>query len=1373
MEQFEARRLLAAVLFDPFAVGDSTKSVHEWGVDTAWPNDFNFRQSVENIGLENVDIVRVNFYLEHALNADGTLSQATRDLLDNQLRIANTYAPGKPIALTPTIGGDDPNDTDHLGNTHVYYLINVVRDGNNKPISADPDVDRWLDLMKASILYVEQQTGREVTAIEPFNEPDLWKGQGTPEQLNEIMTRMVADPEFNGMLIQGASTLASELSYFWYDRIRGPANSGTTHLLGSGPDALASYAGFFPYVKSNGTDHSPDDIPYNPEVHSMAEEIVGADRGMEGGIFWAIVERPRALFTTTSDGNRLGYAEDLVNQNAAAIYRGPDGEIRGFAGGIERAGTPTQYQFTSTTEPVYFNGIGPISSFSALASIDQQTAVEIDTSAASAVPALDGYRWKIVNRATGELLDVFGASSEDGGNIALWPDNGGLNQLWDIRQQYKTYNGFFKVDDYLYFENVNSGRMAEVANFSLNDGANVQQYGLTPTEVSRHWYIKQAGDGYFYIVNANSNKYLSADSNATRVNVVQNSFTGSQLQQWEFVLANPDPASGLQYAQDVAGTFSVVSTFGNPTYVSNPPNAGGPGADMSIVLDGVDDYVQLDAGVADSDDLTVAAWVKWNGGDAWQRIFDFGNNTDEYMFLTPSSGGNTLSFRLKNGGEELSLDVPALSTDEWHHVAITLGGNTGILYVDGEAVTAGQIPTNPSDFTPAMNYVGKSQFNDPLFKGMISDFAVYDLALSPDQIAAMAIGSRTIDTLQIASRTSNSVTIEWDDLTVEDGYRVEASSDGVNWTFLGDAAQNVTTWTESELTEGAEHYYRVLPFNQYGEGIWNNVMAATPDDSLPYPWASQDVGAVGGPGAAINIGADAWMLIDGGSDIWDVADSFHFLYRQLTGDGEIVARVDMQENTHGFAKAGVMIRESLDANSAYTFAALTPENGAEFSRRTATGVFAATGFQAGVAAPHWIRLVRQGDTFTAFESADGVNWNQYGTETIAMSDTVYLGLAQTSHDTSQLNTSSFSHVELDSEFDYGDAPTAAQAGGTFVSDYPVTGISDGARHLAVGPRLGANRDTEVDGVASVNADSDGSDEDGVMFGVIGIGSALAGVNIDLQNAAAARVDAWLDFDLDGIWQADEKILDNVLASDVPGFQTFNFSINADAVAGDTYARVRVSSAGGLDATGSADDGEVEDYRVTLHAGAAPTVETILINANEHQRSILHRVDVTFDSEVTAPASAFQILHRGSGQVLDTLLVNSAVNGQGKTVSTLTFGDNGNLVQNRADGENSLIDGNYELHIDWLQVAKVGGGPSMAGDSVIGDDAADLFFRYFTDHDGDRDSDSGDLVAFAGTFRSVLGDGRYNSLYDADGDGDVDSGDLIHFANRFRRSMPFV
>jgi len=262
----------------------------------------------------------------------------------------------------------------------------------------------------------------------------------------------------------------------------------------------------------------------------------------------------------------------------------------------------------------------------------------------------------------------------------------------------------------------------------------------------------------------------------------------------------------------------------------------------------------------------------------------------------------------------------------------------------------------------------------------------------------------------------------------------------------------------------------------------------------------------------------------------------------------------------------------------------------------------------------------------------------------------------------------------------------------------------------------------------------------------------------------------LDFDGNDNWDADEKILDNVLATNIPGFQTFNFTINADAIAGDTYARVRVSSVGNLEATGLAYDGEVEDYLVTIVA--PPAVEHVQINGDDKQRSILNEIVVIFDSEVTAPASAFQIKHRGTNAILDTLVVNSAVDASGNTVSTLTFGNGGNLVVNRPFGGNSLIDGNYELTIDHTQIARAGGGPTMGSDYTLGDDEADKFFRFFADQDGDRDVDTTDLIPFGATFRKNDSQPGFNPLFDLDGDHDVDTTDLISFGQRFRKSMPF-
>ena len=352
-------------------------------------------------------------------------------------------------------------------------------------------------------------------------------------------------------------------------------------------------------------------------------------------------------------------------------------------------------------------------------------------------------------------------------------------------------------------------------------------------------------------------------------------------------------------------------------------------------------------------------------------------------------------------------------------------------------------------------------------------------------------------------------------------------------------------------------------------------------------------------------------------------------------------------------------------------------------------------------------------------------------------------------------------VDATTPIDFGDAPSSY---GTLFAD-------NGARHLASGPRLGDLRDAETEGLPSSTAvgdDQDGfADEDGVMFGAVAIG-ALAGLNIDLQNAAQGRIDAWLDFGGDGVWDASDKILDNALV--MPGLQTLNFSVPIAAVAGDTFARVRVSTNGGLAADGLAADGEVEDYLVTIVD--PPRVSSTAINGGDDQRSNLTEVVVTFDSEVTAPASAFQIKQRVTNTVLDTLLVSSAVIG-GKTVSTLTFGGGGNLVIDRANGGNSLVDGNYELMIDAAQIIKVGVGSSMTTDYRLGDDAADNFFRFFADHDGDRDTDTSDLPAFGATFRKNSGDAGFDPLFDFEGDNDVDTGDLIQFGQRFRQSLPFA
>jgi hypothetical protein len=181
------------------------------------------------------------------------------------------------------------------------------------------------------------------------------------------------------------------------------------------------------------------------------------------------------------------------------------------------------------------------------------------------------------------------------------------------------------------------------------------------------------------------------------------------------------------------GTLHGTAT-GTPVYAAGRPGVAG----QAIDLDGVDDLVTLPAGVANSDDITIATWVNWDGGANWQRIYDFGTGTGQYLFLTPSSGGGTLRFAIKNGGAEQVLETTALPSSQWRQVVVTLAGNIGRLYVNGTQVDVETVTINPSDFNPTLNYIGDSQFaSDPLFNGRVDGLYIYNFALTPAQVASL------------------------------------------------------------------------------------------------------------------------------------------------------------------------------------------------------------------------------------------------------------------------------------------------------------------------------------------------------------------------------------------------------------------------------------------------------------------------------------------------------------------------------------------------------------------------------------------------------------------------------------------------------------
>jgi regulation of enolase protein 1 (concanavalin A-like superfamily) len=180
---------------------------------------------------------------------------------------------------------------------------------------------------------------------------------------------------------------------------------------------------------------------------------------------------------------------------------------------------------------------------------------------------------------------------------------------------------------------------------------------------------------------------------------------------------------------------------------------------------------------------------------------------------------------------------------------------------------------------------------------------------------------------------------------------------------------------------------------------------------LPAPWVAADIGSTT-PSGSTSLSNGTFTLRGAGADIWDTADGFHFVSQPISGDCTITARVSSLQNTHEWAKAGVMIRESTAAGSRHGLMAVTPQGGASFQRRLATNGTSTSTTQAGIAAPQWLRLVRSGNTVTGYRSVNGSTWVQVGSDTIAMSASVRVGLALTSHLNGSLCTAVFDQVSI-------------------------------------------------------------------------------------------------------------------------------------------------------------------------------------------------------------------------------------------------------------------------------------------------------------------------------------------------------------------------
>lgn len=350
----------------------------------------------------------------------------------------------------------------------------------------------------------------------------------------------------------------------------------------------------------------------------------------------------------------------------------------------------------------------------------------------------------------------------------------------------------------------------------------------------------------------------------------------------------------------------------------------------------------------------------------------------------------------------ISINTSTIVLD-WRDVDGETGYRIDRLIDDLNFSTIGTVGTNVPSYT-----------STGLAAGTIYKFRVTPLsALGDGNSLSLTVSTRlsTVSGSAITKVTPSQMRLAWSDLPNETGYRIDRSTDGTNFSTLISLAAGTTAYTDNAITSMNEYYYRVVGTNGVSESVWPTpVFAAAPSSAtLPLGWNSLDIGAVGGPGAANVIGS-TYTLLGAGADIWSGSDKFRYVYRQMSGDGEIIARIATLENTNTSTKSGLMFRESLAVGARNAFMFLTPTNGPKFQSRTSTNGGTTQTSGTVVTAPMWLRLVRSGTTFTGYQSSDGSSWSQVGTANIVMNSSIYVGLVMSSHDETKLAKATFDNV---------------------------------------------------------------------------------------------------------------------------------------------------------------------------------------------------------------------------------------------------------------------------------------------------------------------------------------------------------------------------
>lgn len=274
---------------------------------------------------------------------------------------------------------------------------------------------------------------------------------------------------------------------------------------------------------------------------------------------------------------------------------------------------------------------------------------------------------------------------------------------------------------------------------------------------SQHWTIAPAGSGLYTITNGSSGLRLAVDGSDEGSAAILQKPSSASAQLWQLIpdgaghdkIANYDSGLVLGVAGRSTSTGAAVIQWTDGRLTSacsatGPRVSGKVGS--AVALCGNGEYVSMPKGILSglTGDYTISAWVNPSANTQWSRLFDIGTGTTDYAFLTVNAG-SAPRFAITTsgaGGEKVINGTSALPLNTWSLVTVTVSGSTGTLYVNGTAVgTNTAMTVHPSQLgATTQNWIGRSEYNDPYLNASVDDFNVYDRALAPQEVAALASG---------------------------------------------------------------------------------------------------------------------------------------------------------------------------------------------------------------------------------------------------------------------------------------------------------------------------------------------------------------------------------------------------------------------------------------------------------------------------------------------------------------------------------------------------------------------------------------------------------------------------------------------------------